>query len=280
MGEAARDVGALGVARGGLTPMTQPEDDAQALARAPGALLCLSHGATFGETERHGVVEIKTAFSCLVVRLEPEAVLLSDEVVERLAGFDHLTVHRNLMVHARGPSGIRELMPATIANGSLIDSAVHLVSVSVPPTGVAASIGGRHQKKYGGGIPVLPFAPDEAFNSAATHLIVDLWASQAWFEAPAFLPPIRQSCRPAISYSGSVALGPVPSSWAFRDGTPPPCALHFRFWYAEYPELAVQTIHVPRSMFRIDPASRPEWVHVGGVSTEHSGIASDRTNSE
>lgn len=232
--------------------LPQHQDSMHKLARAPAAFFGIVPGGRLGVTERHGVAELKAAVSGLVVLIAPGAVFMSGESVEPLLGFDHLTVHRDLMVHLRGKSGTRTLVKSSVHNGVLTDSAVHLASFSVPPTATAISNSGRFQTKYQGGIPVLPFAPDPRFVEAATHLIVDLWASQPWFEAPGFLPPSDPSFRPAISHSGATALGPMTPAWAFREGVPPPCVFHLRFWYVEYPALNVQVIRAAGSCLHIE----------------------------
>lgn len=234
-------------------PPNSESEPAASVARAPAAFLGMVPGGRLGARERHGVAELKAAISCLVVPLFPGAILVSEGATESVAAFDHLTVHRDLMVHLRGPSGVRLLLPPSIRDGNLAASAILLASFSTPPTEVTRPRRGRFQAKYEGGVPVLPFAPDLKFDPRATHLVVDLWASEPWFTAPAFLPPADESFRPAISYSGTAALGPLPATWAFRCEPSPPCVFHLRFWYAEYPSFAVQTLRPGGTALTIEP---------------------------
>lgn len=199
--------------------------------KVPSAILLFAPGAELSRTERRSVIEIKGAVSSMVVQPESSAVLLRDGKVEPLGG-QHLTIHSDLMVHLQGSTTI-PLMPPTVVDGQLIDDAVHLATVATAPSRHAVPHVGRHQARWEGGVPVLPFAPDDAFDPSRTRLLVDIWATRRDFQAPAFLPRRWSDARPALTFGGLAILESIPPEWAFRREPVPPCIFHFRFWYAE-----------------------------------------------
>jgi hypothetical protein len=224
--------------------------------QAPGGLLALGPGGSFG-AQRRSIVEVKAAVSSLVVSLEPGTILLRDGTVTALAEYDHVTIHRDLMVHLQGRTVKPiQLTPPAVIGTDLVDDAIHLLTITAAPSGVVEPYARRSQRRYEGGVSILAFVPDAHYHPRRSHLLVDVWASRPWFEAPGWLPTLRSATRIALSFDGRAALGPIAPQWAFRSGDVPPCHIHFRFWYEDLDITAGVPAIIPGgSCFRIEGQS-------------------------
>lgn len=206
---------------------------------SPGGLFFLAPNGSIGSEHRHGIIELKGIGSALVVAEMPETVLIRNGRHEEVYDY-HLTIHDNLMTHlkkGRLSKSTIELAPSSIIDGGLSSDAVHLATVGAAPPSSIELVQGRFQKQYQGGSAIIPIHDDEQYSAAATHMIVDIWATKPGFNYPVRLPPQWPRARPALTVDGGSVTGPVDASWAFRDGTPPQMWLYFRHWFAENPDI-------------------------------------------
>ena len=119
----------------------------------PGLIDVLAPGGTIGSS-RHGCIVIKGGPG-LVIPIEPSAVLLEADRPGSLAGYDHVTVHSDLMVNVTRNKRVSrlELLSSRRAREKLhTRDRVRLLGAGV---GVVRPGGGlepgRHQTTYSGG---------------------------------------------------------------------------------------------------------------------------------
>jgi len=66
------------------------------MGKFPAAALLFAQNGHMSMTERRSIIEIKTAFSCIIVQPEPGAVLRNAEQEIALADH-HITIHEDLI---------------------------------------------------------------------------------------------------------------------------------------------------------------------------------------
>src|SRR3954467_1858805 len=97
---------------------------------APGGVIFMAPAGSLSRGERTGIIEVKIGPDHLVVQPEPGAVLvLTDGHVASTDG-RHVTVHADLMVHARGKSDRIPMLPPHQLGD---DEAVWLLSLGAAP---------------------------------------------------------------------------------------------------------------------------------------------------
>ncbi|HXU69808.1 MAG TPA: hypothetical protein VN947_10790 [Polyangia bacterium] len=212
--------------------MLMSKSSTESKARAPGGIVFMPPGASFGSDTRHAILEIKGAISSMVAAPLPGALLVRGNSTDPVDDH-HLTIHDNLMVHLKSAAATIELAPAGVVDGALVSDVIHLVTVAAAPPGSTEPHVGRHQSKWEGAFAAFSLAPDDKYDPVTTRLVVDVWATKREFAAPGRLPAQWPGVRPAVSNSGTTVLGPVPAEWAFRREPRPDCVFYCRCWYLE-----------------------------------------------
>ena len=195
----------------------------------PSAIILLPPGASLGGSSRLAVLEMKGIGTAAVLSFVEEVVLLGAGEVESLDGFNHVTIHHDMMVHLRGQRGTRQLRAARPGE-SMGDTAHHLLTAGSGAADRPAQAG-RFQRTWHGAA-IFSFLEDDIHMRAATQVIVDVWACGPRFrEFSRLSVPTLPGLRPARSH-GDPWWGPVSSRWAFSYD-PPPCVFYFTFWFGE-----------------------------------------------
>ncbi len=194
----------------------------------------LPPGGVIGGDSRTAVLELKAIGNAVVISFTDDVLLLDGGAATPLAGFDHLTIHKNLMVHVRGGKRTRRLRARRLREGlpaeALGNSAHYLCSASTGAAGRPARTG-RFQSKWSG-CAIFSFLLDAAHIVGRTQLVVDIWAcGEAFRDFGRLLKPVLPNSRPACCRADPW-YGPIPATWAFRADAPP-CAFFFTFWYGE-----------------------------------------------
>ena len=194
----------------------------------PSGIIAVAPGGRLAGESRFGVLEVKAGPNNLIVWGEPGArVLLTDGRTGPIEEW-HVTVHRDLMVHARSPDrrSTIQLLPAQLVQ----DTAVLLLAVATAPEAYR-TMTGPQQREWNGALIVSPLA-DHSYDPNRTTLRLDVWAVPRGSEAMP-LPPSAPDARPAWSWTERLLFGPVAADHAFREGVPPSCDFYYSFWWAE-----------------------------------------------
>jgi hypothetical protein len=205
--------------------MERPRES-EAEAPVPGIFLFLCPRGERGATLARGVAEFKVIENCLVIPLRGPTLFAGTSELLALGRRPHVTVHQNLMVHAKG-KGATVVMRGGVARSQL-RAPRHLVTIGTgaPTLGDSA---GRWQRRFHGAC-VVGAAADEGLQPT-TQLLVDLWAlPESWTNLQE-LPSVVPKTRPVRGHTGQ-DLGPYPGR-ALLGAESLPCKLHFRFWLGE-----------------------------------------------
>lgn len=214
-----------------------PSDDVSARTndlRFPGGIVIIGPEGSLGQTVRKSVVEIKGAFSSIIIPLESGAGHFVDGNWVELYEFDHLTIHPNLQIHLQSKSvKPLELSPSITED---LSTPICLASVSAAPAGLILPATVKHQKYYEGGGAIIAITPDQTYKQATTHLFVDIWTIPltSW---SAILPSKWPGARRLASLGpGQNSFGPIGAPWAFRRGIVPKCMFLLMLWLANVPD--------------------------------------------
>ena len=201
----------------------------------PGLIDVLAPGGTIGSS-RHGCIVIKGGPG-LVIPIEPSAVLLEADRPGSLAGYDHVTVHSDLMVNVTRNKrvGRLELLSSRRAReklhtrdrvrllGAGWESCVRVAASSRvgtrPPTREVRS-SGPYSGRPGSGCVARPRS------SPRRHLGRH----------------VLRGAGPGSTDHGAACartrwVQHVPADWAFRWCPAPACAFVVRTWWVEVPEV-------------------------------------------
>ena len=194
----------------------------------PGGVIAIAPGGHLGRESRLGVLEVKAGPNHLIVWGEPGARLVFDD--GRTARIEewHLTVHCDLMVHARSADrrSTIPLLPAQQVHGA----AVLLLAVATAPAAHRTTTGPQ-QHQWSGAVIASPLA-DHSYDPNRTTLRLDVWAVPRRNEATP-LPPSAPGARPAYSRTGRLLFGPVAAEHAFRQSAASSYDFYYSFWWAE-----------------------------------------------
>jgi hypothetical protein len=195
----------------------------------PAGVIALAPGAALMGKSRAGVIEVKAGPSFLVVATEPGTKLRRVNSQPAADGW-HVTIHRDLMVHARSRDR-RTVVPllGTQSRAHTTDGVLLLRVTTAPePHRVVSE---RQQNTWEGAAIFSPL-PDELYNSASTVLALELWAVPVGCSAGR-LPPYDPAARPARDRTSRLEIGPVPAAHAFGAESAPAVAFYYVYWWVE-----------------------------------------------
>jgi hypothetical protein len=198
-------------------------------------LLFLPPESSFGPRRRHsGAIEIKGGPG-LIVPLDPSAVLITANEPIGLSDFDHLTLHADLMIHAKSQKTNRrfEVSPPSHPPGD--DDQPRRLCLLGAGNAFSMDESGteRYQTTFSGGSAILSVVPNSS-PLPNEQAVLELWALPLNSARVPIVPPAPNALV-AVSATGDATFGPMASNWAFRWATPPSCSFGFVTWWVSAP---------------------------------------------
>lgn len=207
----------------------------------PGGIIAFAPGGSLMGKSRAGVIEVKMGPSFLVVIAEPGTRLLNVDTKPEAEGW-HVTIHQDLMVHARSRDGRAVIPLLNDRTSSLVREALLLLRVKTAPEPYRV-LTERQQNVWEGGVAIFSPVTDERYKEASTVLVLEVWAVPLRWAAGG-LPPHDPRAWPAYDRTSRLEVGPVPAVHAFRTKSAPDVAFYYSYWWIDSPDRSA-TIEVP-----------------------------------
>ena len=197
--------------------------------RPPSGVIALAPGASIMGKSRAGVIEVKAGPAFLVVATEPATRLLNVDTEPAAEGW-HVTIHPDLMVHARSRDRRTVISLLCAQETAPRHQALLLLRVKTAPEPHRVLVE-RQQNTWDGGAIFSPVA-DVRYNPTTTVLALELWAvPQGWSAGGP--PPYDPDAWPACDRTSRLEIGPVAASHAFPPASAPDVAFYYTYWWID-----------------------------------------------